>query len=92
MRTDNAHEIIEMIQLYNKKAPKKATNLSVNSHLLTIARELDLNLSATFEEALDTAVRKNRREQWLNENKTALENCNTLSDENGLFADKHRNF
>ncbi|MGS2718845.1 type II toxin-antitoxin system CcdA family antitoxin [Eionea flava] len=81
-----------MNMLYDRKAPKKAANLSINSSLLAKAKDLDINLSATLEEALETAVRESARDKWLKQNKTALENCNTLANENGLFADKHRGF
>lgn len=81
-----------MQHLYDKEAPKKPTNLSINSNLLAKARDLDINLSATLEKALESEVRQNTRERWLKENKEALENCNTLAEENGLFADKHRGF
>jgi antitoxin CcdA len=81
-----------MQNLYDKDAPKKPTNLSVNSSLLTRARDLDINLSATLEKALESEVRQNTRERWLRKNKKALENCNELAQENGLFADKHRGF
>ena len=87
-----AHRESIMNALYNRQAPKKAANLSINSHLLAKARELEINLSATFESALEAEVRKNTRTKWLEENKTALENCNALADSNGLFADKHRGF
>ncbi len=81
-----------MQSLYDKEAPKKPTNLSINSNLLTKARDLDINLSATLEKALESEVRQNARERWLLENKTALKNCNDLAQEHGLFADKHRGF
>jgi antitoxin CcdA len=53
---------------------------------------LDINLSATLEKALESEVRQSTREKWLNDNKQALENCNFLAQEHGLFADKHRGF
>ena len=81
-----------MHTLYDKKAPKKATNLSINSNLLSKARDLGINLSATLEQALEAEVRRNTREKWLKENKKALENCNELANKHGLFADKHRGF
>lgn len=81
-----------MQQLYDKEAPKKATNLSINSNLLAKARELDINLSATLEKALESSVRQSVKERWLEENKQSLENCNSLVEEHGLFADKHRGF
>jgi len=81
-----------MQHLYDKNAPKKPTNLSINSNLLSKARDLDINLSATLEQALESAVRQNTRERWLRDNKQALGNCNELAQEHGLFADKHRDF
>ena len=79
-------------QIVAKKPQKKATNLSINSDLLAKARDLDINLSATLEKALESAVRLSAKEKWLEENKEALENCNSLVEEHGLFADKHRGF
>lgn len=41
-----------MLELYNQTAPKKPTNLSINSDLLKKAKALEINLSATVEQAL----------------------------------------
>ena len=73
-------------------SPKKPANLSVNSELLAQARELNINLSATLERALEQEVRKTQRDKWLTENAQAIENCNQLAQAHGLFADKHRTF
>ncbi len=81
-----------MQNLYDKAAPKKATNLSINSHLLHKARDLDINLSATLESALEEKIRETTRQQWLAKNKEAIENCNSIAEEHGLFADEHRPF
>ena len=81
-----------MQHIYDKYASKKPTNLSINSNLLAKARDLDINLSATLERALESEVRQSAREKWLKDNKKALENCNALAAEYGLFADKHRGF
>ena len=75
-----------------KNAPKKATNLSINKDLLAEARSLKINLSATLEQALTEKVLKERRKRWLEDNKQAIETCNELAEQNGLFADKHRVF
>ena len=72
--------------------PKKATNLSVNKELLDEARRLNINLSATLEQALTEKVRQERRKQWLQNNREAIEACNALAEQNGLFSDKHRVF
>lgn len=81
-----------MQHIYDRAAPKKPTNLSINSNLLAKARDLDINLSATLEKALESEVRRSTRNRWLRENKQALDNCNELTQEHGLFADKHRGF
>ena len=45
-----------MEPLFDLEAPKKATNLSVNSDLLKKSRALDINLSATLEQALQAKL------------------------------------
>ncbi len=81
-----------MQRIYDKTAPKKSANLSVNSDLLKKARGLNINLSATLEHALMQQVKKSERESWLKENKEALNSLNDLAEENGLFSDSYRNF
>lgn len=76
----------------NTSAPKKPTNLSINSDLLAAARELKINLSATLEQALINEVKELKRKRWLEENKEAIEACNEFVEKNGLFADKYRVF
>jgi len=84
------YEDITVQQIYDKTAPKKSANLSVNSDLLKKARRLNINLSATLEHALMQQVKKSARETWLKENKKALNSLNDLADENGLFSDSYR--
>lgn len=79
-----------MRQSYNLSAPKKPANLSINNELLSIAKDLKLNLSATLEKALAEEVRKAECSKWLEENKTAINVCNEIADKNGLFSDAHR--
>ena len=81
-----------MHYVYDTRAPKKPTNLSINSDLLAEARRLNINLSATLEQALENEVRIAQREKWLAENKGGIESCNELAECYGLFADKHSVF
>jgi len=81
-----------MKQIYDLKALKKPTNLSINSELLSKARKLKLNLSATLESALVEEVRKAERLQWLEKNKKAIEKSNKHTEKNGLFSDSYRVF
>lgn len=81
-----------MLSVFEKNAPKKPTNLSINSDLLSKARKNKINLSATLENALEQELRKRERDKWLKENKNAIESLNKLVEENGLFSDKYRDF
>lgn len=78
--------------LFNPQAPKRATNLSVNSDLLRQARELDINLSAAFEETLSALVVEKKQQAWLEQNKHAIEVYNQQVETNGVFGDTLRTF
>ena len=81
-----------MRHLYDDSAPKKATNLSINSDLLAKVRKLNINLSATLENALEDELRKAERAAWRENNKQAIDELNKLADKNGLFSDAYRDF
>jgi antitoxin CcdA len=81
-----------MQQAFDENAPKKATNLSLNSDLLNKARSLKINLSSTLEQALIVQVKNAQREAWINENKEAIDALNELSEKHGLFSDSFRAF
>lgn len=81
-----------MQTLYNYDAPKKATNLSINSDLLNKSKALKINLSATLEQVLKTKLAENEAESWKKENKRAILAYNDMVEEQGLFADEHRQF
>ena len=77
---------------HNIHAQKKATNLSINGNLLARARELNINLSATLEQALGEVLRQRQREQWLAENREAMEAYNAHVEKHGVFSDGLRSF
>lgn len=78
--------------LFNPAAPKKSANLSINSDLLQQAKQLNINLSQTLEQHLIEIVRQAQREQWIAENKTALEQYNARIEKQGVFSDGLRRF
>ena len=82
----------DMHTVYNTQAPKKATNLSINADLLRKAKAMDINLSATLEQALLEALKKRLREQWLLENRTAIAAYNDHVERHGVFSDGLRTF
>jgi len=82
----------DMRLVFDTSAKKKATNLSLNSDLLTEAKRLQINLSATMEKALVEEVRQLKKKQWLEENRQAIESCNELVEKSGMFSDAYRVF
>lgn len=68
-------------------AMKKATNVSIRSDLLADARKLKINLSAELEKRLDEIVRQHSREQWLRENREAIEAYNRHVEKHGVWSD-----
>lgn len=81
-----------MQSAYDPRAPKRAANLSVNGDLLSKARDLHINLSATLEQALAEALRQKQREQWLAENRGAIAAYNLHVEKLGVFSDGLRSF
>jgi antitoxin CcdA len=77
---------------YDLQAPKKAANLTINSDLLLKAKEENINLSATLENALADKLQQIRKEKWLRENANAIQFYNDFVEENGLFGDDIRSF
>lgn len=81
-----------MSDFYDINAPKKATNVSINSDLLQQAKLLKINLSATLEDELAHLIRQKRRAQWLDENRPALDDYNAFVEKHGVFSDGVRQF
>ena len=81
-----------MQSLYDKDAPKKATNLSLNSDLLIRSKALNINLSATLEEALRAKLALKESDKWREYNKNAIQAYNDFVEKNGNFSDEFRAF
>ncbi len=73
-------------------APKKATNLSLNSKVLETARELGMNLSQTVDALLADEVKRRYWEQWNQRNKDAVAGYNARIAKYGLPLAKYRTF
>ena len=81
-----------MDSLFDTTAPKKATNLSVNSDLLKKSRALDINLSATLEQALQAKLAQASAENWRSENRKAIHAYNAFVEEDGCFGTEYQKF
>ena len=76
----------------NHSVPKRATNVSVRSDLLSAAREAGVNLSATLERALTEELAELKRKKWREENRDAIAAYNEHIDKHGAFSDGVRSF
>jgi antitoxin CcdA len=81
-----------MSSLYNEKAPKRPTNLTINTDLLTQAKGMKINISSVLEVALANALKQKKREQWLQKNSDAISEYNNQVSKFGLFSDGMRTF
>lgn len=75
-----------------ENAPKKPTNLSLNSKVLEMARELGINISQTVDSLLAEEVKRRYWEKWQEENKEAVEAYNERIRREGLPLAKYRTF
>ena len=80
------------MKTFDTQAPKKPTNLSINSDLLSKAREMNINLSATLENELAKQLKIKQKEQWLQENTEAIQAYNDFVENEGVFSDGIRRF
>lgn len=78
--------------VYDPTAPKKPTNLSINSDLLQQARALKINLSRTLEECLASLLREEQRRRWREQNRDGIELYNKRVETGGVFSDTVRRF
>lgn len=72
--------------LFDSRAPKKATNLSINSDLLHQARKLEINLSQALEQKLAEIIRQERARRWKEENREAFTDYERFVEEHGVFS------
>lgn len=80
------------LHVFDASAPKKPTNLSINSDLLQQAKEHHINLSQALELRLAEILRDKKRRAWLEENREAMAEYNQRIEANGVFSDGLRQF
>ena len=71
---------------------RKPTNLSLDSALLSEAKELQVNLSRAAEEGVRAAVTAAKSERWKAENAEALKSSNSYVERHGLPLEGYRQF
>ena len=78
--------------LFMNAAPRKPTNLTLDTSLIAEARALNVNLSRAAEEGLRAAVRSRRQQIWREENADALASSNDYVEKHGLPLERFRLF
>lgn len=73
-------------------APKRPVNVKAKADLVSEAKALGINLSATFEGALETAVKTARITRWQEENREAFIAYDKRIESDGVFSDGKRRF
>jgi antitoxin CcdA len=71
---------------------KRATNISLRADLIEEAKRLDINISQACERGLEEQVARSRAEQWLEENREAIESSNAWVEKHGLPLARYRQF
>jgi len=74
------------------REPRRATNVTLPQTLLDQARALKINISAACEAGLKAEVKATRAQQWLAENREAIDACNKYVEEHGLPLAEYRRF
>ena len=71
---------------------RKSANLSLDSDLVSQARELKINLSRAAEDGIERAVKAEQERLWRLENAEAIAASNKYVEEHGLPLAKYRQF
>jgi antitoxin CcdA len=77
---------------YDRTAPKRAVNVSVNADLAAKAKALGLNLSDALETRLAELIAAAERQQWLTENAEAIDAYNERVKSGAILSDFERPF
>lgn len=73
--------------VYDKTAPKRAVNVSLNSDLAAKAKALGVNLSEALEMRLAELVTEAERQQWLTANAGAINAYNERVESGSILSD-----
>ncbi len=71
---------------------KQSANLSIRGDLLKRAKQNNINLSKTLEERLEQILKDRDREEWLKNNREAIDVANDYVERHGLWSEELRQF
>jgi antitoxin CcdA len=73
-----------------RNAPKRPINLSLNSKILDMAKEMGLNISQTVDALLTEEVMRQYWQRWQVDNAQAIADYNARIEREGTFAERIR--
>ncbi len=73
-----------------RNAPKRPINLSLNSKVLDMAKEMGLNISQTVDALLTEEVMRQYWQRWQVDNAQAISDYNARIEREGTFAQRIR--
>ncbi|EMH4162096.1 type II toxin-antitoxin system CcdA family antitoxin [Pluralibacter gergoviae] len=75
-----------------EKPQEKTVSVTLDARLLELAREAEIDLSATLRAALIGEVNAFAIERWKNTNRAGLLELNRITQELGLLSDEYKTF
>ena len=72
---------------YDTTAPRRHVNLTANSDLVNRVRNEKGNLSALFEQAMQTFLAERELIRWQSENKASFDSYNRMIEDRGPLSD-----
>lgn len=76
----------------DSRSKRIPTNVTLDAALVAEARELGVNISQASARGLEDAVKRARSQQWLEENRSAIEASNAHVEEHGIPLESYRMF
>lgn len=81
-----------MSTFYDTYASGEMVTVTINSDLLHKAQMYGIDLSRSIEKHLADRVREKMEQQWLEENREAIDAHNLRVEQYGVFSDRYRAF
>jgi len=81
-----------MSDIYSKNTIKKETKVKINLELPQKVKSYKINILKNFKAYGAEVVKKRKEQQWLKENKEAIDKQNERIEKHGCFSDEHRRF
>ena len=86
----DGNDALRVTNLHEDDAPRRATNVSLNTDLVAKAKELGVNVSRACEAGLAEAVARAHAARWKEENREALDYARQFVEERGVPFARHR--